>query len=62
MRPHAMHNILTLQSKGGFITHEYSLIKGFAAKVPAKVLESVQAMGQEHNILIEQDQVVSINN
>jgi hypothetical protein len=35
---------------------------GFAAKVPAKVLESVQAMGSEHNVLIEQDQVVSINN
>ncbi|KJX96235.1 hypothetical protein TI39_contig692g00002 [Zymoseptoria brevis] len=47
---------------GGVITHEYSLIMGFAAKVPAKVLESVQAMGQEHNVLIEQDQIVSINN
>lgn len=53
---------LTFMTQGGVITHEYSLIMGFAAKVPAKVLESVQAMGQEHNVLIEQDQIVSINN
>ncbi|KAG9243155.1 hypothetical protein BJ878DRAFT_512133 [Calycina marina] len=46
---------------GGLITHEYKLIKGFAAQSPAKVLESVQTMGQQYNAVIEEDQMVSIN-
>ncbi|KAK0634725.1 hypothetical protein B0T17DRAFT_483331 [Bombardia bombarda] len=44
---------------GGVITHEYQLIKGFAAKVGEKVLDTVTAWGQEYNALIEEDQVVT---
>jgi len=45
----------------GTITHEYNLITAFAAKVPAKVLDSIKTLGQEYNVLIEQDQEMSIN-
>ncbi|WPH00976.1 Hypothetical protein R9X50_00381000 [Acrodontium crateriforme] len=50
-----------IKKAGGVITHEYSLIKGFAAKASAKMIETVQAMGSEHQVLIEQDQVVNAN-
>ncbi|KAL2135842.1 hypothetical protein VTI74DRAFT_6605 [Chaetomium olivicolor] len=43
---------------GGIITHEYTLIKGFAAKVGEKVLETVSAWGQEYQVLVEEDQEV----
>lgn len=42
------------------ITHEYKLIKGFAAKAPAKVLETVQTWGNDYHAVIEEDQMVSI--
>jgi hypothetical protein len=48
-------------SQGGVITHEYSLIKGFAAKVNAKMVETVQALGADHDVIIEQDREISIN-
>lgn len=48
-------------SQGGIITHEYHLIKAFAAKAPTKILDTVQAMGSSHEVLIEEDQVVSIS-
>ncbi|EMF15487.1 uncharacterized protein SEPMUDRAFT_114581 [Sphaerulina musiva SO2202] len=47
---------------GGFISHEYNLIMGFAATAPAKILETLQAAGKDHNVLIEEDSTVSINN
>ncbi|KAF1810306.1 hypothetical protein P152DRAFT_401695 [Eremomyces bilateralis CBS 781.70] len=50
-----------IQAAGGIITHEYNLIKGFAARVPVKVLESIQTWGAEYNALIEEDQVVYTN-
>ncbi|KAJ4306834.1 hypothetical protein N0V88_000205 [Collariella sp. IMI 366227] len=40
---------------GGVITHEYTLIKGFAAKVGEKVLDSVSAWGKEYQVLVEED-------
>ncbi|KAK4153889.1 hypothetical protein C8A00DRAFT_33362 [Chaetomidium leptoderma] len=43
---------------GGIVTHEYTLIKGFAAKVGAKVLDTVSAWGQEYQVLVEEDQEV----
>ena len=43
---------------GGIITHEYHLIKGFAAKVGEKALDTIAAWGKEHNALIEEDQIV----
>ncbi|KAK3670895.1 hypothetical protein LTR78_009173 [Recurvomyces mirabilis] len=47
-----------IRKAGGTIEHEYSLIKGFVAKTSAKVIETVQAMGSEHNVLIEEDQIM----
>ncbi|KAL2143273.1 hypothetical protein VTI28DRAFT_10580 [Corynascus sepedonium] len=44
---------------GGVITHEYTLIKGFAAKVGEKVLDSVSALGKEYQVLVEEDQEVT---
>jgi hypothetical protein len=41
------------------ITHEYSLIKGFAAKAPVKILESLSAMSQQFKVTIEEDKVVT---
>ncbi|KAF2168056.1 hypothetical protein M409DRAFT_21502 [Zasmidium cellare ATCC 36951] len=46
---------------GGFISHEYHIIQAFAAKCPAKVIESVKALGEKHNVIIEEDQKMSIN-
>ena len=48
-------------SEGGVITHEYHLIKGFAAKASETALETVQALGTQNNVIIEQDQVVNAN-
>ncbi|KAE9372188.1 hypothetical protein N431DRAFT_439296 [Stipitochalara longipes BDJ] len=45
---------------GGVITHEYKLIKGFAAKASAKVLDTVQTMGNDYHAVIEEDQMVSV--
>lgn len=47
--------------QGGVITHEYNIIKAFAATAPAKVLDSVQAWGSEYNAVVEDDQMVSTN-
>jgi len=47
-----------IRQAGGAITHEYKLIKGFAAKAPAKVLESVSTWGAEYNAVVEEDQMV----
>ncbi|KAL1840517.1 hypothetical protein VTJ49DRAFT_338 [Mycothermus thermophilus] len=43
---------------GGIITHEYKLIKGFAAKVGETVLQSVSALGKEYQVLVEEDEEV----
>ncbi|KAL7914449.1 hypothetical protein GGI35DRAFT_146334 [Trichoderma velutinum] len=44
---------------GGKITHVYTIIKGFAVIAPEKALASVQAMGSEHSIRVEEDEIVS---
>ncbi|CAK7210413.1 hypothetical protein SCUCBS95973_000775 [Sporothrix curviconia] len=49
-----------IRAAGGIITHEYNLIKGFAATAGEKVLESVQTMGSKYQALIEDDEVVSV--
>ncbi|KAH8657021.1 hypothetical protein BGZ60DRAFT_472438 [Tricladium varicosporioides] len=48
-----------IKEAGGLITHEYKLIKGFAAKAPAKVLEQVQTWGNDYQAVIEEDQMVT---
>ncbi|KAI9689454.1 MAG: hypothetical protein M1822_010105 [Bathelium mastoideum] len=47
-----------IEQAGGLVTHEFKLIKGFAASAPAEILESVQAWGTEHEARIEEDQTV----
>ncbi|KAB5585295.1 hypothetical protein GE09DRAFT_1209910 [Coniochaeta sp. 2T2.1] len=44
---------------GGVVTHEYTLIVAFAAKVGEKVLENIAAWGAPYQALIEEDQIVS---
>lgn len=49
-------------SQGGLITHEYHLIKGFAARISDETLDLIQTMGEgEHAPTVEEDKVVSIN-
>ncbi|KAG7285328.1 hypothetical protein NEMBOFW57_009950 [Staphylotrichum longicolle] len=43
---------------GGIITHEYTLIKGFAARVGEQVLGTVSAWGKDYQVLVEEDQEV----
>ncbi|KAM4059293.1 hypothetical protein HRG_007848 [Hirsutella rhossiliensis] len=40
---------------GGKITHEYSLIKGFAVIAPEKALQSMQGQSSEHGMRVEDD-------
>ncbi|KAI1403342.1 hypothetical protein F4819DRAFT_451674 [Hypoxylon fuscum] len=49
-----------IRKAGGMITHEYQLIKGFAAKAPQKIIETVSAWSAEYNVVIEEDQIVQI--
>ncbi|KAF2454405.1 hypothetical protein BDY21DRAFT_366181 [Lineolata rhizophorae] len=44
-----------IMEAGGFITHEYHLIKGFAATAPSRVIDTVRALGAEWNALVEVD-------
>ncbi|KAI0019846.1 hypothetical protein F4780DRAFT_780153 [Xylariomycetidae sp. FL0641] len=49
-----------IRKAGGTITHQYQLFKGFAAKAPQKIVESVTAWSAEYNGVIEEDQVVEV--
>ncbi|KAJ5105166.1 hypothetical protein NUU61_002513 [Penicillium alfredii] len=51
----------SLKASGGVITHEYNLIKGFAAEAPAKALDIVSTQSDDHKPNIEEDQTVTIN-
>ncbi|KAI9734863.1 MAG: hypothetical protein M1834_001943 [Cirrosporium novae-zelandiae] len=44
---------------GGIITHEYTLLKGFAATCSVKALEAVKAMGEKFPPMVEEDQIVT---
>ncbi|ORY64288.1 uncharacterized protein BCR38DRAFT_434661 [Pseudomassariella vexata] len=54
--------MVDIRKAGGMITHEYQLIKAFAAKAPQKVVESVTAWSAEYNAVIEEDNMVKISN
>ncbi|KAI5203750.1 hypothetical protein E4T42_00525 [Aureobasidium subglaciale] len=54
------HAMAAIKEAGGIITHEYKIIKGFAATAPTKVLQSVKALGEKYNAIVEDDQVVSV--
>lgn len=48
--------------KGGSITHEYHLIRGFAAHASDEMLDLIQSLGEgKHAPTVEEDKVVSIN-
>lgn len=49
-------------SAGGIITHEYNLIKGFAAKAPETVMAEISSMSADggYKANVEEDQVVTI--
>ncbi|KAK4122573.1 hypothetical protein N657DRAFT_620455 [Parathielavia appendiculata] len=64
-RPETPDSIISQAKKavvdaGGVITHEYTLIKGFAATVGEKVLDTVSAWGNDSGYLlaVEEDQEV----
>ncbi|CAO2648480.1 Nn.00g077470.m01.CDS01 [Neocucurbitaria sp. VM-36] len=46
----------------GVITHEYNIIKGFAAQAPASALEFVSTMSDVYKCEIEEDGVVTTQN
>ncbi|KAI0406931.1 hypothetical protein F4802DRAFT_60357 [Xylaria palmicola] len=50
-----------IRKAGGTITHEYKLLKGFAAKAPQKIIETVNAWSSEYHAVIEEDQIVEIS-
>jgi hypothetical protein len=50
-----------LVPQGGVVTHEYKIIKGFAATAPASIISSIQAMSEKYIAMVEDDTVVSIN-
>ncbi|MCJ1257688.1 hypothetical protein MMC24_005514 [Lignoscripta atroalba] len=49
-----------IEAAGGVITHEYELIKGFAATASAKALDTVSELSAEFSPTIEEDQIVTI--
>lgn len=58
---HILYIALAHNFQGGIITHEYkTLIKGFAATAPSKVVNSVKALGEKYQAIVEDDQVVSV--
>ncbi|GAB7340570.1 hypothetical protein MBLNU457_6984t1 [Dothideomycetes sp. NU457] len=48
-----------IKAAGGVITHEFKLIKGFAATAPAKVLATIETMDATYKANVEDDGVVS---
>ncbi|KAF2993179.1 hypothetical protein E8E13_001189 [Curvularia kusanoi] len=42
----------------GVITHEYNIIKGFAAKAPSSAVEFVHTMGEQYKVEVEEDGVM----
>ena len=53
--------MLLLWFQKGVITHEYHIIKGFAAKAPEEALNQVRTHGVNNGVKVEDDQIVSIN-
>ncbi|KAI2631753.1 hypothetical protein GGS21DRAFT_491656 [Xylaria nigripes] len=50
-----------IRQAGGIITHQYNLLKGFAAKAPQSVVDTVTAWSSEYHAVIEDDQIVEIS-
>ncbi|KAH6642424.1 hypothetical protein C7974DRAFT_420714 [Boeremia exigua] len=52
----------SIRKAKGVITHEYNIIKGFAAHAPASALEFVTTMGEQYKVEIEEDGIVTTQN
>ncbi|EXJ80082.1 hypothetical protein A1O3_08368 [Capronia epimyces CBS 606.96] len=50
-----------IKKDGGIITHEYSLIKGFAARVSEVTLTKISTMADAYVPYIENDYVVHVD-
>ncbi|RMZ77871.1 hypothetical protein DV738_g4199, partial [Chaetothyriales sp. CBS 135597] len=50
-----------VKSTGGIVTHEFKIIRGFAAQASEATLEAIKAVGDQYVPLIECDGVVSID-
>ncbi|RMZ91207.1 hypothetical protein DV736_g1568, partial [Chaetothyriales sp. CBS 134916] len=50
-----------VKSTGGVVTHEFKLIKGFAAQASDSALDAVKALGDKYIPVIEGDSVFSID-
>jgi hypothetical protein len=50
-----------IKKDGGTITHEYALIKGFAAKVAEATLDKISTMSEKFAPYIEEDVIVRID-
>lgn len=51
----------SLIKAGGKITHMYTIIKGFSVIAPEKALELVRTSHADHQIQVEEDEVVSVS-
>ncbi|CAJ2510833.1 Uu.00g064580.m01.CDS01 [Anthostomella pinea] len=49
-----------IREAGGKITHEYKLIKGFAARAPQTIIDSVKTWSAQYKGAIEMDQMAEI--
>ncbi|KAJ4987543.1 hypothetical protein SVAN01_07000 [Stagonosporopsis vannaccii] len=49
----------SIRKAKGVITHEYNIIKGFAAHAPASALEFVTTMGKQYKVEIEEDGIMT---
>ncbi|MCJ1352645.1 MAG: hypothetical protein MMC33_002629 [Icmadophila ericetorum] len=49
-----------LIAAGGIITHEYTLIKGFAATASVEALNAIQVLSSAYPATVEEDQIVTI--
>ncbi|MCJ1234158.1 hypothetical protein MMC14_002116 [Varicellaria rhodocarpa] len=48
-----------ITAAGGVITHEYKLIKGFAASVSTEALATINTLSTEFAPTIEEDQIIT---
>ncbi|KAJ5319392.1 hypothetical protein MYU51_017489 [Penicillium brevicompactum] len=51
----------SLVASGGVITHEYSLINGFAAEAPDSALHTLSTQDTKYQPEIEEDKIVNAN-
>ncbi|MCJ1374914.1 hypothetical protein MMC20_006147 [Loxospora ochrophaea] len=48
-----------ITAAGGVITHEFQLLRGFAAKASVETLDTLHTISKQYSPTIEEDQVVT---